>query len=68
MDKFSPKIQGIGDKERESTQAHWGVIVIPKTVYKDRMEQNFDIWDFSLTRDKMGKNRRSGYGVQWVHA
>lgn len=32
-----------------------GVVVIPKTVHKDRMEQNFDIWDFSLTREEMAK-------------
>lgn len=32
-----------------------GVVVIPKTVHKDRMEQNFDIWDFSLTPDEMAK-------------
>ena len=47
--------KGINDKERESTQSHWGVVVIPKTVHKDRMEQNFDIWDFSLTRDEVEK-------------
>ena len=47
--------KGIGDKERESTQSYWGVVVIPKTVHKGRMEQNFNIWDFSLTRDKLEK-------------
>lgn len=47
--------KGIGDKGRESTQSHWGVVVIPKTVHKDRMEQNFDIWDFSLTQNEMAK-------------
>lgn len=25
-----------------------GVVVIPKSVHRERMEQNFDIWDFSL--------------------
>lgn len=25
-----------------------GVIVIPKTVHKERMKENLDIWDFSL--------------------
>lgn len=32
-----------------------GVVVIPKTVHKERMEQNMDIWDFALTRDEMEK-------------
>lgn len=32
-----------------------GVVVIPKTVHKERMEQNMDIWDFSLTREEMEK-------------
>lgn len=32
-----------------------GVVVIPKTVHKDRMEQNLDIWDFSLTKEEMAK-------------
>lgn len=32
-----------------------GVVVIPKTVHKERMEQNMDIWDFALTREEMEK-------------
>ena len=32
-----------------------GVVVIPKSVHRNRMEQNFDIWDFSLTREEMAK-------------
>ena len=32
-----------------------GVVVIPKSVHRDRMEQNFDIWDFSLTKEEMAK-------------
>lgn len=32
-----------------------GVVVIPKTVHKERMEQNIDIWDFALTREEMEK-------------
>ena len=31
------------------------VIVIPKTVKKERMEQNFDIWDFELSNEDMQK-------------
>lgn len=30
-----------------------GVVVIPKSVHKDRMQQNFDIWDFKLTDEEM---------------
>lgn len=32
-----------------------GVVVIPKSVHRDRIEQNIDIWDFSLTDDDMSK-------------
>lgn len=31
------------------------VVVIPKSVHRDRMEQNFDIWDFSLTKEEMAQ-------------
>lgn len=31
------------------------VIVIPKTVHKNRMEQNFDVFDFVLTDDDMAE-------------
>lgn len=30
-----------------------GVVVIPKSVHKDRMEENFDVFDFTLTEDEM---------------
>lgn len=30
-----------------------GVVVIPKSTHKDRMEQNMDIWDFALTDEDM---------------
>lgn len=30
-----------------------GVIVIPKTVHKDRIKENFDVWDLELTPDEM---------------
>ena len=30
-----------------------GVVVIPKSVHKNRMEQNIDIWDFSLSDEDM---------------
>ncbi len=30
-----------------------GVVVIPKSTHKDRMEENFDLFDFQLTSDEM---------------
>lgn len=32
-----------------------GVVVIPKSVHKDRMEENIAVWDFSLDGDDMKK-------------
>lgn len=32
-----------------------GVVVIPKSVHKDRMEQNMDIWDFALSGEDMAE-------------
>ena len=53
-------LTGIGDKYKKSAAQvalRWnvqrGVVVIPKSVHKDRMEQNIDIWDFSLTSEEM---------------
>lgn len=30
-----------------------GVIVIPKSVHKDRIKENYDVWDLELTPDEM---------------
>lgn len=30
-----------------------GVVVIPKSTHKERIEENFDIWDFTLTENEM---------------
>lgn len=35
--------------------AQRGVSIIPKSVHVKRMEQNIDIWDFTLTEDEMAK-------------
>ncbi len=32
-----------------------GVVIIPKSVHKERMEQNIDIWNFQLTEEEMNK-------------
>lgn len=34
------------------------IIVIPKSVHKERMEQNFDIFDFNLSAEEMEKIRQ----------
>ena len=32
-----------------------GVVIIPKSVHKERMEENLAIWDFTLDNDDMNK-------------
>ena len=32
-----------------------GIVAIPKSTHKERMQQNFDIFDFSLTADEMAQ-------------
>ena len=32
-----------------------GIVAIPKSSHKERMEQNFNIFDFSLTREDMNQ-------------
>ncbi len=32
---------------------HSGVVVIPKTTHKERMQQNFDLFDFTLSAEDM---------------
>lgn len=55
-----PVLTGIGQKYGKSAAQvalRWniqrGVVVIPKSVHKDRMEQNFDVCDFVLTEKDM---------------
>ncbi len=55
-----PEIKAIGDKYGKSNaqvvlrwNAQRGVSIIPKSVKVERMEQNIDIWDFSLTDEEM---------------
>ncbi|MEO2203378.1 aldo/keto reductase [Paenibacillus pabuli] len=55
-------LQQIGDQYNKSTAQvalrfliQRGVVVIPKTVNKDRMEQNFNVFDFQLTAQDMEK-------------
>ncbi len=41
-----------------------GVVVIPKSVHKKRIEENFDIWDFTLTEEEMAKISALDMGYQ----
>lgn len=57
-----PVLTAIGEKYHKSaaqTALRWnvqrGVVVIPKSTHKDRMEQNMDIWDFELSKEDMEK-------------
>ena len=56
----NPILTQIGEKYSKSAAQvvlRWnvqrGVVVIPKSVHRSRMEQNFDIWDFKLTDEEM---------------
>ena len=56
----NPVLTSIGEKYGKSAAQvtlRWniqrGVLVIPKSVHKNRMEQNLDIWDFSLSNEDM---------------
>lgn len=39
-----------------------GVVIIPKSTHKERMEQNMDIWDFSLSAGDMAEIARLDIG------
>ena len=39
-----------------------GVVVIPKSVHKNRMEQNFDVFDFELSAEDMDKIKTMDIG------
>ena len=56
----TPLLKGIGEKHGKTVAQvalrfllQSDVIVIPKSVRKERMQENFDIFDFELTDDEM---------------
>ena len=56
----NPLLLDIAEKHGKSAAQvilHWnvqrGVVVIPKSTHKERMEQNFAIWDFALDDEDM---------------
>ena len=57
-----PELTAIGEKYGKTPaqvalrwNAQRGVSIIPKSVHVERMEQNLNIWDFSLTEEEMAK-------------
>ena len=57
-----PELTAIGEKYGKTPaqvalrwNAQRGVSIIPKSVHVERMEQNLDIWDFTLTDEEMAK-------------
>lgn len=58
----NPVLQEIGAKYGKSTAQtalrfllQSGVVVIPKSTHKERMEENFNVFDFELTQEEMGR-------------
>ena len=51
------KIGGKYGKSAAQVALRWnvqrGVVVIPKSIHRDRMEQNLNIWDFQLSQEDM---------------
>ena len=43
-----------------------GVVVIPKSVHKDRMEQNMAVWDFALTGEEMAEIEKLDLGYSEI--
>lgn len=39
-----------------------GVVVIPKSIHEDRIKQNFDVFDFSLTQEDMARIKTMDIG------
>ena len=64
-----PVLTAIGDKYGKSAAQvalRWnvqrGVTVIPKSVHKDRMAENLNIWDFSLSEEDMAEIAKRDLG------
>ncbi len=47
------KLKAIGGQIILRWNVQRGVVVIPKSTHKERIEENFDIWDFTLSEEEM---------------
>lgn len=64
-----PVLTEIGEKYHKTAAQvalRWnlqrGVVVIPKTIHEDRMRQNFEVFDFTLSEEDMNKIRAMDIG------
>lgn len=65
----NPRLVEIGEQYGKSAAQvvlRWnvqrGVVIIPKSVHKERMVQNIDIWDFELTNEEMNEISKMDLG------
>lgn len=70
----NPTLRAIAQKHGKSTgqvQLRWlnqrGVVVIPKSVHKERMEENLNIFDFELDVDDMAAIRKLDTGRSTIY-
>lgn len=68
-----PVLAGIGERYGKSAAQvalRWniqrGVVVIPKSVHRERMEQNMDVWDFALTDADMAEIAKLDIGYSEI--
>ncbi len=70
----NPVLKAIASKHHKSTgqvQLRWlnqrGVVVIPKTTHRERMEENLNIFDFELDADDMAAIRKLDTGRSTIY-
>ena len=51
----SELLASIGAKYNKTALTQRGIVAIPKSSHKERMAQNFDVFDFSLSEDDMAQ-------------
>ena len=66
-------LSGIADKYDKTVAQvilHWhlqrGVVVIPKSIHRKRIEENYDIWDFQLSQEDMTAISSLDTGIPFI--